>query len=315
VARAVPVSILVYHPDGPEPYAERVRAPDVVVRTAATPEAAAAVIGDVDVIYGWGLPSRMYREASRLRWVQVMGAGVDAVLTPALPRGVAVTRTPGIFGPWMAEYVLGWALSVTQRVTTYRDAQRARRWIGDVIPERLGGRTMAVVGLGNIGQAVARAAAALGMDVVGVSRAGRSVRGVRRVHRSGDLVRVLGAADWVVLTVPLTETTRGLIGRRELAAMRPTAWLINIARGAIVDDAALREALGTRRIAGAILDVFTTEPLPADDPLWTLPNVIVTPHISGPSTPDEIAPIFEDNLARFRTGRPLRHVVNRRRGY
>jgi glyoxylate/hydroxypyruvate reductase A len=315
VARAAPVTILVYHPDGPEPYAERVRARDVVLRTGATPEMAAAVIGEAEVIYGWGLPSRMYREASRLRWVQVMGAGVDAVLTPALPRGVVVTRTPGIFGPWMAEYVLGWALSITQRTATYREAQRARRWLGDLIPHRLAGQTMVVIGLGDIGRSVARTAHAVGITVIGVSRSGRSVRGVDKVYRTRDLVRALGMADWVVLTVPLTETTRGLIGRRELAAMRPSAWLVNVARGAVVDDAALREALGTGRIGGAILDVFTTEPLPADDGLWTLPNVVVTPHISGPSTPDEIAPIFEDNLARFRSGRPLRHVVDRRRGY
>ncbi|MBI4638429.1 MAG: D-2-hydroxyacid dehydrogenase, partial [Candidatus Rokubacteria bacterium] len=123
------------------------------------------------------------------------------------------------------------------------------------------------------------------------------------------------AADFVALTLPLTAPTRGLIGARELAAMKPTAWLINIGRGAVLDGKALVEALEARRIAGAILDVFPVEPLPQDDPLWGLDNVVVTPHIAGPSTPEEIAPIFNDNLTRFLAGRRLRHVVDRSRGY
>jgi glyoxylate/hydroxypyruvate reductase A len=110
-------------------------------------------------------------------------------------------------------------------------------------------------------------------------------------------------------------TTQGLIGRRELAAMRPSAWLMNIARGAVVEETALLDALAGNRIGGAILDVFAEEPLPADHRLWGMPNVVITPHIAGPSTPDEIAPIFNDNLARFLLRRPLRHVVDRARGY
>jgi phosphoglycerate dehydrogenase-like enzyme len=118
-----------------------------------------------------------------------------------------------------------------------------------------------------------------------------------------------------VLTVPLTPATRGLIGARELAAMKPTAWLINVARGPVVDEPALVEALTARRIGGAILDVFDTEPLPPSHPFWTLDNVVVTPHISGPSVPIEIAPIFGENLRRHLSGRPLRFQVDPRRGY
>jgi len=115
--------------------------------------------------------------------------------------------------------------------------------------------------------------------------------------------------------VPLTTETTGLIGVDALAAMKPTAWLVNIARGAIVNETALREALEQRRITGAILDVFATEPLPPSHPFWRLPNLVLTPHISGPSTPEEIAPVFDDNLARYLAGKPLRHVVDRKRGY
>ena len=129
------------------------------------------------------------------------------------------------------------------------------------------------------------------------------------------MARALGSADFVVVLLPLTEDTRGIIGREALAAMKPTAWLVNIARGAVVDEAALIAALEGRRIAGAVLDVFDREPLPPSDPLWKLDNVVVTPHISGPSTPDEIAPVFNDNLARYLAGRPLRHIVDRARGY
>jgi len=129
------------------------------------------------------------------------------------------------------------------------------------------------------------------------------------------LTRALGEADFVVVLLPLTEETRGIIGGAALAAMKPTAWLINIARGAVVDEAALLAALEQHRIAGAVLDVFDREPLPPSHPWWKLDNVVVTPHISGPSTPDEIAPVFNDNLARYLAGRPLRHVVDRSLGY
>jgi phosphoglycerate dehydrogenase-like enzyme len=141
------------------------------------------------------------------------------------------------------------------------------------------------------------------------------VREAERVFRIGELARALADADFVVVLLPLTPETLGLIGADALAAMKPTAWLLNIARGAVVDEAALLEALGHRRIAGAILDVFATEPLPPHHPLWRTDNVVITPHIAGPSTPEEIAPVFNDNLARYLTGRPLRHVVDRARGY
>jgi phosphoglycerate dehydrogenase-like enzyme len=205
----------------------------------------------------------------------------------------------------MREYVLGWCLWVTQKTETYRAAQRAGRWIDGTLPDLLRGKTLAVVGMGDIGRAVARAARAFDMRVLGVSRAGRP----------GALRTALAAADFVVVVVPLTGATRGLIGPRELGAMKPTAWLLNIGRGAVVDEAALVAALEARRIGGAILDVFPTEPLPPDHPLWRLDNAVITPHISGPSTSEEIAPVFDANLARWLAGRPLRHVVDRQKGY
>jgi phosphoglycerate dehydrogenase-like enzyme len=312
-----PLQVLVYDASAAPRYAELVRAPRrrVALHVASTPEEAAARIGDVEVLYAWKFPPELYARAGRLRWLQAMGAGVDWALVPTLAPDVVVSRAPGVFGPWMAEYVLGWALWVTQRMAAYRDAQRRREWVAHVLPERLAGKTLLVVGLGDIGRVVARAARRVGMRVIGVSRSGRAVAGVDRVYPARALRRALGAADFVTLILPLNEHTRGIMGAPELAAMRPGAWLMNISRGAVVDEAALVHALECRTIAGAILDVFATEPLPPDHPLWSLDNAVVTPHISGPSTPEELAPVFNDNLARYLSRRPLRHVVDRRRSY
>jgi phosphoglycerate dehydrogenase-like enzyme len=313
---ARPATILVYDAADAPRYA-RLIAPrrDVVVRTASTRDQAVAAIGEAEIAFAWKVPPDVWRHARRLRWLQVMGAGADWALVPTLPRDVVVTRVPGVFGPWMVEYVLGWCLWVTQRVAVYRRAQRARRWLRDVIPARLGGRTLAVVGLGDIGRAIARSARALGMTVVGVSLSGLPVRGVQQVFGPDGLCAALARADFVVLTVPLTRETRGMIGRRELSAMRPDAWLMNIARGPVVDEGELIEALRARRIGGAILDVFASEPLPAQHPLWRFDNAVITPHISGPSTPEELTPVFNRNLARYLAGQPLYHVIDRKRGY
>ncbi len=317
MARTAPVHVLVYDTSEARRYAELVRAPRgrIVLHVASTPTQAAAHVAKAEVVYAWKFPPDLYDKAPRLRWLHGMGAGVEWALVPALPSRVIVTRAPGVFGPWMAEYVLGWCLWVTQRMAAYQDAQRRREWIQHVPPARVGGKTLAIVGLGDIGRVVARAARALGMRVVGVTRSGRAVSGVDRVYPSRQLGRALASADFVTVIVPLSEGTRGLIGARELAAMRPTAWLLNIGRGPVVDETALLQALERRTIAGAILDVFGTEPLPPDHPLWAADNVVITPHISGPSTPEGLAPVFNDNLARYLAGRPLRHVVDRQRGY
>ena len=315
--RADPVEILVYDATDAARYAELIRASRrrVIVNVAYTPEEAARHIATADVLYAWKPPVGLYAKTGRLRWLQAMGAGVDWALVPELPSGVVITRAPGVFGPWMAEYVLAWCLWTTQHSEAYRQAQARREWIQHRPPERLAGKTMALVGLGDIGRTVARAARGLGLRVIGVTRSGRRVGGVERVYRSRDLRRALAVADFVVLAAPLTDATREMIGVAELAAMRPTAWLLNVGRGALVDETALVHALERRAIAGAILDVFTTEPLPRDHSLWSLDNAVITPHISGPNMPEEIAPVFNDNLARYLSGRPLRHRVDRRRGY
>ncbi len=308
-------TVLVYH--GDPRYAELVRAPKgrATVHAAATPSEAAALVGEAEILYAWKFPPHLYAKATRLRWLQVMGAGVDWALVPELPPGVILTRAPGVFGPWMAEYVIGWCSWVTQRMETYREAQRRGRWLDHVLPDRLLGKTLAIVGLGDIGRDIARAARVFGMRVLGVSRRGRAVREAERVYPVGQMARALRQADFVVILLPLTPETHGIIGVDAFAAMKPTAWLLNVARGAVVNETALLETLEHRRIAGAVLDVFETEPLPPYHPLWRLDNVVITPHISGPSMPDEIAPVFNDNLVRYLEGKPLRYLVDRERGY
>jgi len=312
-------AVLVYHPTEAEIYARLINVPrarDVTIHVAGTEAEAAVHIAQVEVIYAWKLPPALYGKARRLRWLQAMGAGVDWALdVPDLRRRVIVTRVPGVFGPWMSEYVIGWCAWVTQRMETYRAAQRARRWDDSVLPERLRGRTLTLVGIGDIGREIARVARAVGMHVVGISRTGRRVPHVDRVYRVAHLRRALSAGDFIVVVLPLTRATRGILDGAALAAMRPGAWLLNIGRGPVVDETALLEALRERRIAGAILDVFATEPLPDDHPFWGMDNVAITPHIAGPSTAQEIAPVFNDNLARWLAGQPLHHVVDRKQGY
>ncbi|MDO8477447.1 MAG: D-2-hydroxyacid dehydrogenase [Candidatus Rokubacteria bacterium] len=311
-------SILVYHPEPGEAqaYARLIKQPKppFAVAVCATPAEAEPHIADAEILYAWNFPRELLPRAARLRWAQGMGAGVEPLMVPELPRRVTVTRVAGIFGPWMAEYVLGWCLWLTQRTELFRAQQRERRW-RQADPLRLHGATLCVIGLGDIGRTIAGAARAFGMRVVGVSRSGKRVPEAQRVYKTRDLRKALADADFVALTVPLTEATRGLIGAAELAAMRPSAWLINVARGPVVDEAALLDALRANRLGGAVLDVFNEEPLPQGHPLWELDSVVITPHISGPSTPGEIAPIFNDNLRRYLAGRALRYEVDRKRGY
>ena len=311
-------TIVVYHPDPGEAqaYARLIKQPKRTfsVTVCATAAEALPHIADAEILYAWNFPRELLPQAAKLRWVQNMGAGVERFMVPELPRRVVVTRAAGIFGPWMAEYTLGWCLWFTQRTELFRAQQRERRW-RQVDPLRLHGATLCVVGLGDIGRAIARAARAFGMHVVGVSQRGKKVPEAVRVYRTRDILKAVGAADFIALTVPLTEATRGLIGPAELAAMKPSAWLINIARGPIVDEAALLDALRGNRLGGSVLDVFDEEPLPQGHPLWEFDNVVITPHISGPSTPGEIAPVFNDNLRRYLARRKLRYVVNRSAGY
>jgi phosphoglycerate dehydrogenase-like enzyme len=246
-----------------------------------------------------------------LRWFHSFAAGVDhPAFRALLERGVTVTNSPGGSSPAIAQYVIGMMLRVSKRMDAWVESQRERRW-APVPTEELTGKTLGLVGLGHIGSEVARLAQAFGMRVVGCRRSQRRARHVDELVSPDRLHDMLARADFVVLAVPLTSATEGLIGEEELRAMRDDAWLINVARGRVVDEAALTRALRDGTIGGACLDVFQQEPLPEESELWSLPNAIVTPHNSGwsPLNRERVTAIFVDNLSRYANGRPLRHRV------
>jgi glyoxylate/hydroxypyruvate reductase A len=273
-------------------------------------------IGDAEIVLGSiTFPTGLLARAKKLRWIQVTGAGIDRFLAAAeLPDDVILTRADVAFGSQIAEYVFGHLLARTQQVIELRHDQDRRTWTPRMLTW-LAGRTMAIAGTGSIGQAVALRARGMQMHVTGYARTTTRLPEFDRIFGPPRLRDFLREADVVVITLPLTDQTRGLIGAEAFAEMKPSAVLVNVARGAIVQQEALLKALQEGEIAGAILDVFETEPLPANHSLWEMPNVTITPHHAGLNIPEEIAAFFLENLHRYDRGEPLRGVVDPRRGY
>ncbi len=299
---------------------DRLRAVDPRVRAVrvADPQQARDLAREAAVMVGWSIPENVLTHARRLRWVHSSGAGVERLLVPAILNGdVIVTDSSGIHRA-MVEHVFGLMLAFARRLHVALRLQRAHRWDhAAVAGDELRGKTLGILGLGAIGRDIARAASAFEMRVIGIRRQPEPLDGVERVLPPEGLHTVLRESDYLVLAFPLTALTRGLIGEREFAAMKPSAVFINIARGAIVDEHALVAALRDGRIAGAGLDVFREEPLSADSPLYEMPNVIITPHTAG-SSPyyfDRMTDLLCENLRRFLEGRPLLNVVDKELGY
>jgi phosphoglycerate dehydrogenase-like enzyme len=280
-------------------------------------EEAEAYLPEAEVLLSWAVPDAWVERAPRLRWVHVTSAGVDHLLDGALWRSdVVITNSRGVHATPMAEHVLGWLLMFARNLHLHLEYQRQRRWQRQE-GGQLAGSTVGVLGLGAVGREVARLCKACGARVVGMRRRPDPVPHVDRVVGPGGLREVLEASDYVVLTLPLLPSTRGLLGREQLGWMKPHAVLINVARGGLVDEAALVDALRAGRIRGAALDTFASEPLPADSPLWSLPNVLVSPHVAGSfqGYTDAVVELFCDNLRRYLAGEPLRNVVDRENGY
>jgi phosphoglycerate dehydrogenase-like enzyme len=245
------------------------------------------------------------RAAPRLRWLHIHSAGVDRpIYQELLQRGVRVTTSSGANAPVVAQTALLGLLALARHWPLLLAAQREHRWaplIASGLPRDLHGQTAVVVGWGPVGQEIGRLLQAVGLKVVVVRRQG-----------SPTLHEALPAADWLVLACALNEQTRGLLGARELALLPAHCGLVNVARGEVIDEPALVDALRTRRLAGAYLDVFAHEPLAPDSPLWDLPNVIATPHSAGFSDANEerVAEMFLENLARWLRGEALRNLAN-----
>ena len=249
-----------------------------------------------------------------LGWIHSIQAGVDRFPFDRLAaESITLTNSTGIHGDTVGETVAGYMLSFARGLHRYRDRQNGAEWHREAWDRAfsLADSSACVVGLGTLGRGIAVRADALGMDVVGVRRTPTPVVGVDTVHPSRELETAISDARFVVLTVPLTEATEGLIGEAELAAMRSDAVLVNVARGPVVEQAALVEALESGAIGGAALDVFETEPLPEESPLWGMEEVIVTPHVAAATEAyyRRIAAIVEENVNRYADGDALTNEV------
>ncbi len=296
---------------------------------AAVAEGLHGAFSRADVVFGfWGAElheaftglGSIAEVAPRLKWVQLTSAGADRLLNSGMIEGgIVVTTVSGLHATPIGEYVLCVMLMFAKGAPGFLRAQGRHEWLR-YMPGELRGATVGVVGMGHIGEEVARLSKAFGCRVVATRRSvtrPASDATADELLPPSALHHLLAQSDYVVLAVPLTAETRGLIGEAELRAMKPTAVLVNIARGPVVDESALIAALREGRIAGAALDVFEREPLPADSPLWDMDNVVVSPHISGGTEiyNERAVGIFADNLRRYLRGEPLRNVVDPARGY
>jgi len=277
-----------------------------------------ALIEQVDYVFG-RLSPEQFPQARRLKWVQGDSAGMDWARKPQVQTHPAVLTNARIHGVPISEHLFGLLLMLVRGLHVSLDHQRQGQWRK---PPRdalgsLWGRTLCVVGLGQIGRRCARLGRAFDMRVIGVRRRAEPVEGVEQVFTSGQLHQALRQADVVMLVLPGTQETRRLIGPAELAAMKPGALLLNAGRGRTVDTDALVEALRSGQVSGAGLDVVDPEPLPPGHPLWTLPNVLITPHCSGhhPQYSQRASELFLENLRRILQGQPLAFVVDKQQGY
>lgn len=275
----------------------------------------------------------------RLRWMQCHTAGVDQLLNHPILQAedVIITTTSGIHATTMAEYTFGMMLALARKIPLMLRYQQRAEWATErfnlFMPQELRGATVGILGYGSIGREIARLAKAFGMEVLATKRNVKVPQAINEYadNGTGDPTGALvdrlyppeatrsmvSLCDFVVIILPLTEATRNAVNAEILAAMKTSAFLINIARGGVMDEAALIEALEKRQIAGAALDVFSQEPLPSSSPLWKLDNVIMSPHVSGNTGRyhDSAAAVFAENLERYLTKQDLVNIVDRRHGY
>ncbi|HVV46917.1 MAG TPA: D-2-hydroxyacid dehydrogenase [Bryobacteraceae bacterium] len=296
----------------------------VTVRIGKTAESLKDALADARVLFNWSGSKpdvrRIMEQAPRLEWIHAMYAGLDRSLFPELVDSpIPLTNGSGVFSQSLGEFILLGMLYFAKDVPRRMQAKAAHRW--EVFDNKeISRQTVGIVAHGDIGRAVAWRAKALGMRVL-ASRRNPSPRAgdehVDRVYGAAELHAMLPECDYVAVTAPLTEETRGLIGRREFELMKPEAVILNVGRGPVIDETAMIDALRTNRIRGAALDVFDVEPLPPDHPLWSLENVLISAHCADhvEGWVESAVVFFLEQFARWRKGEPLRNVVNKRAGY
>lgn len=303
----------------------RARFPQIEFVHARTTDEAMAGIVNADAALASRLTSEMVAAATRLQWVHSSAVNVNGILpvTELAARGITITNSRGIQGIPIAETVMGGLLMLGRRLDRAHDAQRRGEWIQnalfDEMPAVLSGKRMVIVGLGGIGMDVAKRAHAFGMTVIGVRRNTQHATPsyVDQVFGVDQLKVALAGADVLVIAAPSGGATERLIGAAELSALAPGATLVNVARASIVDQSAILSALNSGALGGAVLDVFEQEPLPGDHPLWSMSNVVITPHAAGFNARhwNHVLDVYADNIERFQAGTPLRHLVDPATGY
>lgn len=316
---------ILIHADQPEPYLRPLAAahPDLLVHTcdtyggvaAALERSRAEVVFTVRFAGTPNFPRRALLECGHVKWISVGGSGTDH-LSPWDPNAITVTNAAGIGAGMMAEYAIGAMLFFALRLNRFKRYQKDRKWRPEPLT-RLAGKTVVVLGLGHTGQAVAERAQALGLRTIGLRANPRPTPHVHEVQETARLVDAARRADFMVVCVPLTHLTRGLVGETVFAVLPKQAILIDVSRGGVVDHDALMRALDENRIGGAAVDVFATEPLPDSHPLWAYDNVILTPHCSSvyDGWQGDAARMFSENVARYRECAPLDNVVDPHLGY
>ena len=274
-------------------------------------------LSDAEIFFGFHSPE-VFRQATKLRWIQATSAGIEALLAPELvERRLIITNASGLYSSPVAETAWALTLALFRRIPTFLRQQQEHRWEVQT-PGDLGGSVAGVIGLGGIGSHYARVAAAFGMRVVAVDRHQPPkpdfVESLWPIDRLNNLLEM---SDVVLISCPLWAESRHLINRDTLAQMKPTAYLVNIARGGIVEENALLEALQSGQIAGAGIDVCETEPLPTESPLWEAPNLILTPHFAGVSGHRlrRLTKLFCENLRHYQKGEKLVNEVDQDKGY
>jgi phosphoglycerate dehydrogenase-like enzyme len=299
--------------------------PETGIAVGNSAEAFVNAAPDATVIFNWSLMGDLQREVFRMcpnvEWVHSRSAGLDGLLFPELVESpVRLTNGRGVYSESLGEFVVGAILYFAKDLRRMIRNQAAGEWEPfDIVEVR--GQTVGIVGYGDIGRAVATRVRALGMRVLGVKRHGPPAREAdplaERIYGPEGLVKMISRSDYVVAAAPLTPETLGLIGEPELAAMKPDAVLINVGRGPVIQEAALVTALSKKRIKGAALDVFDTEPLPRGHPFYKLENVLLSPHCADhtPDWLDQAMRFFLAQFERFRKGEPLRNVVDKKIGY
>ncbi|MBV9341055.1 MAG: D-2-hydroxyacid dehydrogenase [Acidobacteria bacterium] len=312
----------------PEWFGDRIRAnfPQLEVVRLTGYDGLEKELPDADIAFTLSLRPEQFRQARRLRWIHSPAAAVHQLMFPELvDSDVIVTNARDVHGPVVAEHVLGLILALAKKIPEAVRYQQKHVWAQEILwaeapgPREIAGATLGLVGLGSIGTNVAKRAFAMGMQVVAVrEHPGREKpEYVEQVLPSSQLDAMLARSDYVVLSPPLTPRTNRLIGVEQLSKMKAWACLINVGRGPLIDDAALIDALSKRRIAAAALDVFESEPLPANSPLWELNNLLITPHIAGMTERlwERHYSLFSENLRRFLNGQPMLAVIDKHQGY